>query len=288
MQKHACRKRGFTLIELLVVIAIIAILAAILFPAFAKAREAARRTSCQSNMKQIGTSMQQYTQEYDERFPCGIGGTSWNGPGFGWAGQVNQYVNSNDVFVCPSDDLKKGEKVSYSANFCVIGATEYTGILGRMGALTAPTKTVLLFETRMRGATSGGVGNNFAWSLENALTNNPAGDMSAVGNGLSGAIYTTGFGVGKSMYATGLLGTQAGALVTDPAADADQGKFYGATGRHLDGSNFLFADGHVKWLRGQNVSPGNSATLATDAATASKAAGTEATTGTYLATFSPK
>src|SRR6187399_2193479 len=64
------RPRGFTLIELLVVIAIIAILAAILFPVFAKAREQARKTSCLSNMKQLGLAALMYTQDYDETWPC--------------------------------------------------------------------------------------------------------------------------------------------------------------------------------------------------------------------------
>lgn len=66
---RGCRPAAFTLIELLVVIAIIAILAAILFPVFAQARESARRTSCLSNMKQMGTSTMMYVQDYDETFP---------------------------------------------------------------------------------------------------------------------------------------------------------------------------------------------------------------------------
>ena len=65
------RKRGFTLIELLVVIAIIAILAAILFPVFAKAREKARQTSCLSNLRQIGTAILSYAQDNDEQYPFG-------------------------------------------------------------------------------------------------------------------------------------------------------------------------------------------------------------------------
>src|SRR5438445_10640700 len=66
------RKSGFTLIELLVVIAIIAILAAILFPVFARARESARRATCLSNLKQLGTAFQMYAQDYDETYPSGL------------------------------------------------------------------------------------------------------------------------------------------------------------------------------------------------------------------------
>ena len=67
-------RRGFTLIELLVVIAIIAILAAILFPVFAKAREKARQSSCLSNLKQLGLGILSYAQDYDERFPMALAG----------------------------------------------------------------------------------------------------------------------------------------------------------------------------------------------------------------------
>ena len=90
-------KSGFTLIELLVVIAIIAILAAILFPVFGRARENARRSSCQSNLKQIGLGILQYTQDYDERF-CPQDLT--NGTTFAYV--LQPYVKSRQIFVCPS------------------------------------------------------------------------------------------------------------------------------------------------------------------------------------------
>ena len=70
MQRLGCRGRGFTLIELLVVIAIIAILAAILFPVFAQASEQARKTTCTSNMRQVGMALNMYVQDYDERLPA--------------------------------------------------------------------------------------------------------------------------------------------------------------------------------------------------------------------------
>jgi prepilin-type N-terminal cleavage/methylation domain-containing protein len=93
-------KRGFTLIELLVVIAIIAILAAILFPVFAQAREAARKTNCVSNTKQIGTAIMMYSQDYDEVYPMG------GGPGAApnrWRHFVYPYVKNAGLFTCPSD-----------------------------------------------------------------------------------------------------------------------------------------------------------------------------------------
>src|SRR5690554_4144515 len=113
------RKSAFTLIELLVVIAIIAILAAILFPVFARARENARRASCMSNLKQIGLGFMQYIQDYDERLPYGKL-EDVNGDAIGetyWHVSVQPYLKSNQILRCPSDPINTIDRVtSYGEN----------------------------------------------------------------------------------------------------------------------------------------------------------------------------
>jgi prepilin-type N-terminal cleavage/methylation domain-containing protein/prepilin-type processing-associated H-X9-DG protein len=129
-------RRGFTLIELLVVIAIIAILASILFPVFARAREAARQSSCVSNLKQLGTALQMYTQDYDEMLPGAAPFSAaspyghWvlafnNGAGQNAAqpgpfpvdqGALYSYVKNAQVYVCPSDANGRVKRLSYSMN----------------------------------------------------------------------------------------------------------------------------------------------------------------------------
>ncbi|HEU4751864.1 MAG TPA: DUF1559 domain-containing protein [Armatimonadota bacterium] len=93
---------GFTLIELLVVIAIIAILAAILFPVFAQAREAARKASCGSNVRQLGLAVRMYTQDYDERFPFGGWFPNGNDGTGEWQNTVAPYVKNKGIYRCPS------------------------------------------------------------------------------------------------------------------------------------------------------------------------------------------
>lgn len=95
-------RRAFTLIELLVVIAVISIIAAILFPVFATAREKARQTSCASNLRQLGVAFQAYTQDSDEKLPAGAGGSS-SLDGTRWAGPVFPYVRAVGIFQCPDD-----------------------------------------------------------------------------------------------------------------------------------------------------------------------------------------
>src|SRR5256712_13978360 len=90
---------GFTLIELLVVVAIIAIPAAILSPVFARARENARRSSCQSNLKQIGLGIMQYVQDYDEKFPM----SRWSNNSNPWHDTIQPYVKSVQLLKCPSN-----------------------------------------------------------------------------------------------------------------------------------------------------------------------------------------
>ena len=96
-------RRGFTLIELLVVIAIIAILAAILFPVFAKAREKARQSSCSSNLKQLGLAFISYASDYDQMYPPRDAGVA---PlRFGWTDMLAPYIKNTQLYTCPSSKL---------------------------------------------------------------------------------------------------------------------------------------------------------------------------------------
>jgi prepilin-type N-terminal cleavage/methylation domain-containing protein/prepilin-type processing-associated H-X9-DG protein len=208
--EFVARKRGFTLIELLVVIAIIAILAAILFPVFARARENARRSSCQSNLKQIGIGIAQYTQDYDEKYPLNpeVGGVTYTnaqGVGMSWDMTIQPYIKSHQVMVCPSDSESVRRNLpgvgnhtrSYSAA-AYMNATD--GLA--MSRINAPALTVHVVERSKDGDDSNDA--NFAahWHWWDQF---------------------------------------------DHVSQIDW--------RHLETSNVLYADGHVKARKGQNNGP---------------------------------
>lgn len=256
--------RAFTLIELLVVIAIIAILAAILFPVFAQARDKARATACLSNEKQIGLALMQYVQDYDETWPCG----RWNASntyltGRGWAQAVYPYYKSAQMLKCPSDETEvnrnntpDNEVISYAmnANLALIADAD----------LTKPAMTCALIE----------VSGNDGYVR----------DMTALDGrapAASGPIVATGGSAGgleRGSYRTGNIGFPERIFnnATSPRL---------AKARHSEGSNFLCADGHAKWCRGRTVSTGVTAQAPKNAQTNTRAAGTEVP-GIML-TFSP-
>lgn len=266
-------KPGFTLIELLVVIAIIAILAAILFPVFARARENARRSSCQSNLKQIGLGMLQYSQDYDERLPSTLQlkalAGDWPIDNRGaWAGQVYPYLKSTQIFRCPSDG--RSANISYAYNGAITKSSgNLAPTLTPLAKFNAVASTVLLFEvsgvnvpaTRLQQSDEGyPLGGYYAYS--------PTGIGTSAGKQPSGIEQNGGFSGGNGEYATGNMGGRDLKTAASPTG----------VGRHLEGSNYLAVDGHVKWLNHNNVSSGVAATLSTDAQGVSNG-GTGATTG---------
>jgi prepilin-type N-terminal cleavage/methylation domain-containing protein/prepilin-type processing-associated H-X9-DG protein len=266
--KSSSYRSGFTLIELLVVIAIIGILAAILFPVFGRARENARRSSCMSNLKQIGLGAMQYTQDYDEKFMVGT-----NGSGAAWAGTLSPYIKSTQVFTCPSDSTSPGvgqPVVSYAMNSNVASVASGGGSIARF---SATARTILMFEIK-------GNYTNVASSSEQGATNGG----SIVGDGTNLSSYSgccSSAAVGGAQFVTGYMdGWNQGYAPGGAATQWD-----GFNGRHLDGANYAFADGHVKWLKAANVSAGNAAAASTNAQGGGRAEGADASA--HGGTFSP-
>ncbi|MEI6502674.1 MAG: DUF1559 domain-containing protein [Armatimonadota bacterium] len=135
-------RKGFTLIELLVVIAIIAILAAILFPVFAKAREKARQASCLSNTKQLAIAFVQYAQDYDERLPMYVD-ASYNFAQLAWWVEVMPYIKNTQVLLCPSAP-KIGQNADYGVNYPNVSAV---GSSKGLGEIQYPSETCMMTET---------------------------------------------------------------------------------------------------------------------------------------------
>ena len=217
---------GFTLIELLVVIAVISILAAILFPVFARARENARRTSCQSNMKQIGLGLMQYTQDYDEMLPTN--GTSSATAGkeiadyantntVNWIAATQPYFKSWQVFFCPS---------ATPLNFTGANAV-YNPILTPKPSNTGYLTNVVLLQRKLAALQSP---SKLIWLHEFATTSNRA--------------FARPFNNSDQ--------NRIPVLATDTVADwLEPGNTYSLV--HFSGGNLLFADGHVKWRKQSSI-----------------------------------
>jgi prepilin-type processing-associated H-X9-DG protein len=222
----------------LVVIAIIAILAAILFPVFARAREQARKAACQSNLKQIGLAVAQYTQDFDEQYPVAVNSSNPVGNRY-WYEVLDPYMKSTQLLICPS----AGVITNYSS-----GAQQYGGGYGWNIAGTSPLGTVAVPQ-----------GNGFGYSISTASkswsTPSGTGPVSLaevdepsrtiqVGDPCSGGYTGNGLyiiGYSDIRYMPLLHGGQVGpfsAASTSVPANKD------------GGGNYLFADGHVKLLRG--------------------------------------
>jgi len=147
------KREGFTLIELLVVIAIIAILAAILFPVFAKARAKAREASCLSNVKQMTLAVNMYIQDYDNYYPLAyVTSASLPGGGISWAGLVNPYVASqteNGIWRCPDSSNRRSwghwAYIDYGINAQIAWSTN---LAKNEGDIAEPSRKVLVGETK--------------------------------------------------------------------------------------------------------------------------------------------
>jgi prepilin-type N-terminal cleavage/methylation domain-containing protein/prepilin-type processing-associated H-X9-DG protein len=141
-------RRGFTLIELLVVIAIIAILAAILFPVFARAREKARQTSCLSNVKQLMLGVMMYTQDYDEVYP---GYYNPDPPNVAdqWFELLEPYVKNEQIFICPSDQ-NRDPGYGWNYRFISYGWRDPGNAVGdpftTLGTVEYPSETIILAD----------------------------------------------------------------------------------------------------------------------------------------------
>ncbi len=205
------QRRAFTLIELLIVIAIISLLAAILFPAFSRARENARRSSCQSNLKQIGMAHIQYTQDYDERvIRCDDQGN----PRHHYAELLMPYIKSEQVFRCPSAAGSSTECIPFNRF-----PLSYT-----LNSVYESTPSRWMFRA---------INTISLAAVEDPVRTVFAGDGQ---NQTSGSDYCYQV-ISSPAFSAGPPQT---------FGASSQGLF---VGRHLETANWAFMDGHVKAIR---------------------------------------
>ena len=245
------RASGFTLIELLVVIAIIAILAAILFPVFARARENARRSSCQSNLKQISLGIFQYSQDYDERYPGAISNLLNQGGPYGWADAILPYTKSDQIQQCPSESHSQSLSPDPASGATQVGYTDYmyNAALSWNGVTTPLANIDYRF-----GISQAALLNS---SLTVMLLDGPGGNARGAASRSNSCGNADGTGANTPNFANCLTG---------PSSQLAKIGGMGGVGehfRHLGGSNVAFADGHVKWYITDNYTAANANIIGT-------------------------
>lgn len=258
--------RAFTLIELLVVIAIIAILAAILFPVFAQAREKARQISCLSNEKQITLAALMYVEDYDEQYPCGSRANPVNANntfewGMGWAGVVYPYTKNAQILKCPDDSTGSLPATSTTETLYPVSNFYNYNVATSpaQAAMAAPANTVLFSE--IQGDRADVTAGN-----EIGQSTTPPTTFSATGDGLRDLLSVDGTAAndqGNTVYETGIMGGYTPTTVPFPSF-FDYTENNGLDGRHSTGANYAMGDGHAKYFKPSAVSPGGNAQSSSD------------------------
>lgn len=247
-------KKGFTLIELLVVIAIIAILAAILFPVFARARESARTTQCASNVRQIGSAMKMYAQDNEEKLPA------LRAPYQGltnvyiyWMDLIMPYAKSEQIFVCPNDNPLRPNSFTFPNGVTsLLARTSYAmrDMYREPGAAST--------ATYIPGTTDGVHQDVASTAIVRCTHGIPVTGTTATTISKSAAEgriyydYASIYGIGSKQNT--ICGIQPSSQVAlKPANAQDVSDTWKADMLHSEGVNYLYMDGHVKWLAATSI-----------------------------------
>ncbi|MFO7946011.1 MAG: DUF1559 domain-containing protein [Armatimonadota bacterium] len=290
------RIKGFTLIELLVVIAIIAILAAILFPVFAKAQDKARQTACLSNQKQLGTALMMYAQDYDATLPSSYyyrNGATSDGGYVHWGYMILPYCDSEKLFVCPDHPLggfaptcfgggqymtpdglapidpppgqtsyknahdMQPARMAYTANEMLIPRKKYASI---------PQSTVKL--SMLKNPAEEIALAEYTHRIQCIIDSSPTGGANAIKSHRPTNAVTMGGGVydgeaysGEAVVALSVSEAEAAfnaARAPGGSANGQHHICYIEPDHHAGGANYVFADGHAKWYQlSQTLDPDN-------------------------------